>query len=60
MQQETIFKRVVEGHAYINSKTITYESESIILHELLEDFEHFLKACGYHFDGHIEIVGDEE
>jgi len=30
------------------------------LGDVLESFERFLKACGYHFDGHVEIVSEFE
>ena len=30
------------------------------LSQLLEHFELFLKACGYVFDGHIELVEEDE
>ena len=26
------------------------------LEEMCDAFEHFLKACGYHFDGNVDIV----
>jgi len=26
------------------------------LSDILESFERFLRACGYYFDGHLEIV----
>lgn len=29
------------------------------LPEMLEAFECYLKACGYSFDGHVDIVEDE-
>lgn len=29
------------------------------LTDVLESFERFLKACGYYFDGRLEIVDDE-
>jgi hypothetical protein len=29
------------------------------LSEVVQEFEYFLKACGYHFDGHLDLVDDE-
>lgn len=29
------------------------------LSDVLESFERFLKACGYCFDGHLDIVNDD-
>ena len=28
--------------------------------DLVEMFEEFLKACGYHYAGHFEIVEDDD
>lgn len=28
------------------------------LSDVLESFERFLRACGYYFDGHLDIVED--
>ena len=38
---------------------ICIESKSIGLEEVLEDFTHFLKACGYVFDGELVIHKDD-
>jgi hypothetical protein len=26
---------------------------------VVEEFENFLRGCGYHFDGHLDFVDDE-
>jgi len=31
-----------------------------LLSDVLEEFQYFLKGCGYHFKGNIEIVSEEE
>lgn len=41
------------------SKT-TKEINSEELYVILENFESFLKASGFRFDGHLEIVGEDE
>jgi len=38
---------------------VTMETEQIVLSDLLEDIELFLKGCGFYFEGHLEIVEDE-
>ena len=38
--------------------SITTDAEE--LPKVLEAFERFLRGAGYYFDGHIEIVEDEE
>jgi hypothetical protein len=39
-----------------DTDTITFESDIITLDDALESFECFLKACGFIFDGNLEIV----
>ena len=39
---------------------VVLEVECVTLSELLEHFGYFLKACGYSFDGHVDVVSDEE
>jgi len=36
-------------------------SENVTLGELLNDFRHFLQACGFHFDTdeYLDVVSDE-
>ena len=35
-------------------------SDEVTLSEVLEQFEYFLKGCSYVFDGHVDIINDEE
>jgi hypothetical protein len=35
-------------------------TDQATLTELLDSFEAFLKACGYHFDGKLDIIPEEE
>jgi hypothetical protein len=38
---------------------IIMETDSITLHDLLEDFEAFLRGAGYVFEGQLDIVPEE-
>ena len=42
-----------------NALQLTMTFESIQLAEVIEQFEMFLKGCGYHFEGHLDFVDDE-
>ena len=39
---------------------VIVESEQIVLSDLLEDIELFLKGCGFSFDGTLGILEDSE
>jgi hypothetical protein len=39
---------------------VTVESSAVLLSEVLTDIELFLKGCGYVFDGHLDIVTNED
>lgn len=38
---------------------IVFTTETLLLGEIVTQFEYFLKACGFHFDGHLEFVDEE-
>jgi hypothetical protein len=41
--------------------TVTMElPDSCTLPEILEGFENFLKAIGYHFEGNLDFVEEDE
>jgi len=40
-------------------ETVTTECDYVSLTELLEAFERHLRGCGFVFNGHLEIVDDE-
>ena len=45
---------------YKDSK-ITHEFDGQTdLYEVIEQFEHFLRGAGFHFEGHLDIVNEEE
>lgn len=46
-------------HEY-GDKLITHEFEKTDLGEILEEFESFLKGCGFFFKGSIDILVAEE
>ena len=39
---------------------VTYKSNREVLDEVIEDFQDFLKGCGYNFNGTLTIVEDED
>jgi hypothetical protein len=39
---------------------ITFESNNVVLSDVLTDLESFLKGCGYVFEGHLDFVTDED
>lgn len=39
---------------------IEHSVDAVSIPDLLEAFEAFLKGCGFVFDGHIDIVEEEE
>ena len=42
------------------NEQITMSTEAEELPKVLEAFERFLRGAGYCFDGHLEILDDEE
>lgn len=42
------------------NQIITYETKNVDRDEILEDFKHFLQACGFYINGTIDVVSDEE
>jgi hypothetical protein len=36
----------------------THEIETVGLADVLSAFEDFLRGCGFHFDGHVQVVDD--
>ena len=39
---------------------ITLETNAVVLDDVLQEFEQFLKGCGFFFSGNIEVVDDED
>ncbi len=40
-------------------ETIVMETEAITLHEVIDTFERFLKACGFIFNGKLDFVEND-
>jgi hypothetical protein len=34
----------------------SFETDAVTLGDMLDAFEHFLKGCGFYFEGHLDIV----
>ena len=50
-----------EGCEDFSPIDITFEIPGdISLTQMLYNFESYLKACGFHFDGHLEIINDAD
>lgn len=41
-----------------DTDTVTVTTEADALSDLLQSFEYFLRGCGFHFKGEIEVVDD--
>ena len=41
-----------------NGTEVIHKTQAVSLGKLLEDFEMFLRGCGFYFSGHVEIVED--
>lgn len=47
------------GSVEISEPKLTMEFEADSYHEVIRNFQMFLKGCGYEFNGNIEIVENE-
>jgi hypothetical protein len=43
-----------------NQANVGMEFEAVMLDEIVANFEDFLRGCGFDFDGHLTILGDED
>lgn len=52
------FIKTIDADNRFSKANIEYSipDNEMTLPELLEEFENFLRACTYHFDGKVEIV----
>ena len=39
---------------------VTMETNAVTLDDILPAFEQFLKGAGFSFDGHLDIIDEEE
>lgn len=51
----TTFTFTRQFHGFGSPKT-TVEFEADQLEDVLENFTDFLRGCGYHIDGHLEVA----
>lgn len=42
------------------TQRLEYETHNESLHEILEDFEYFLRGSGFHFEGQLTIQNDDD
>jgi len=61
MNAKHTFKYVQEGSEHYSPIEITFEVPTleVTLTQMLDNFEGYLKACGFVFDGHLEVVDEE-
>lgn len=61
-KSDVFFIRKSDGYGVAPASRISHRIDGThtTLPELLEAFEDFLKACGYHFNGHVTIEEHEE
>lgn len=45
---------------YTDGTKITLSGEEVSLPELLRNFEYFLRGAGFHFDGAVDIVEEDD
>lgn len=49
----------LDDENYENVKRVEHEFSGEHIDEVLMNFEHFLRGCGYYFDGHVDLVEEE-
>lgn len=54
------FKSHDPDNQYDKTDVLIQTNNGASIADLTEMFEEFLKACGYHYAGHLEIVEDED
>jgi hypothetical protein len=52
--------RVDEENYDEESRIEMTNNDLIYLPDVIKEFEHFLRGCGFYFDGSLEIVGDKD
>ena len=53
-----IFKQIDNISGLDTVTTVEFSADS--LSDILEQFQHFLKGSGYHFEGYLDIVPPDE
>lgn len=57
VKQKMMFKYT---STYDRDFKLELHTDAVDLSQILEDFESFLKGCGFVFEGHIDILNDNE
>lgn len=51
-----VFKKLINENSSHDNFELVLTSKSVCLDNVIEDLELFLRGCGYHFDGKLQIV----
>lgn len=54
-----IFKKLPDPDNAYDHSTIIIKTEAETLSDIVQDFEDFLKGCGFDFKGHLDFVVEE-
>jgi hypothetical protein len=44
---------------HASGEKVTFETDKVHIHDVLEDFQMFLRGVGFHYTGTLDIVQDE-
>jgi hypothetical protein len=57
-----IFKKTIDPENHFDNSTveISIQASSVVLEDLLVEFENFLRGCGYNFNGRLDIVEEDD
>lgn len=50
----------LNGENFENLKRVEHEFNEEHIDDVLMEFEHFLRGCGYYFDGHLDLVEEQK
>lgn len=50
----------LNGQNFENLKRVEHEFNEEHIDDVLMEFEHFLRGCGYYFDGHLDLVEEQK
>ena len=54
------FSKEPDGSGFENNQPhVAMSFDSLTLPEIVQNFETFLRGCGFNFDGHLDFVEDE-